>query len=59
MLPVAFPAGEEMSIYSFLHVWMTSTFCVNFGRNPSDVLKLLRRVLREARTVAKAERDGG
>lgn len=30
---------------------------LNFGRKDSDVLKMLRRVLREARTVAKAERD--
>ena len=30
---------------------------LNFGRKDSDVLKMLRRVLREARTVAKAERE--
>ena len=32
---------------------------LNFGRSDTPVLKLLRRVLREARAVAKAERDGG
>ena len=30
---------------------------LNFGRKDSDVLKMLRRVLREARAVAKAERE--
>ena len=30
---------------------------LNFGRKDSDVLKMLRRVLREARVVAKAERE--
>jgi hypothetical protein len=30
---------------------------LNFGRKDSDVLKLLRRVLREAREVARAERS--
>jgi len=29
---------------------------LNFGRSDTPVLKLLRRVLREARTVAKAEK---
>lgn len=31
---------------------------LNFGRKNSPVLQLLRRVLREARVVAKSERDG-
>jgi len=30
---------------------------LNFGRKDSDVLKMLRRVLREARAVAKLERE--
>jgi hypothetical protein len=30
---------------------------LNFGRKDSDVLKMLRRVLREARAVASAERE--
>jgi hypothetical protein len=32
---------------------------LNFGRSDTPVLKLLRRVLREARAVAKAERQRG
>jgi len=30
---------------------------LNFGRSDTPVLKLLRRVLREARAVAKAEKE--
>ena len=31
---------------------------LNFGRKDTPLLQLMRRVLREARTVAKAEREG-
>ena len=32
---------------------------LNFGKRDTPVLQLLRRVLREARAVARAERGGG
>ena len=31
---------------------------LNFGRSDTPILKLLRRILRESRVVAKAQREG-